>query len=58
MWVDGGFSKADFRHWLIDTFRWILAVVLRPEGLPGFVLLPKRTYGGAHLRLAAIGAVV
>lgn len=53
IWVDGGFSGEDFLHWVIDTFRWILEVVLRPEGSQGFVLLPKRwtverTYGWLH----------
>jgi len=53
IWVDGGFSGEDFLHWVVDTFRWILEVVLRPEGAQGFVLLPKRwtverTYGWLH----------
>lgn len=53
IWVDGGFSGEGFLHWVMDTFRWILEVVLRPEGAQGFVLLPKRwaverTYGWLH----------
>ncbi len=53
IWVDGGFSGEDFLRWVIDTFRWILEVVLRPEGAKGFALLPKRwtverTYGWLH----------
>ena len=53
IWVDGGFSGEAFLHWVVDTFRWILEVVLRPEGVQGFVLLPKRwtverTYGWLH----------
>ena len=53
IWVDGGFSGKDFRHWVMDTFRLILEVVLRPEGVKGFVLLPKRwmverSYGWLH----------
>lgn len=53
IWVDGGFSGEDFLHWVIDNFRWILEVVLRPEGARGYVLLPKRwtvecTYGWLH----------
>jgi transposase len=53
IWVDGGFSGEDFVHWVIDTFRWILEVVLRPENAKGFVLLPRRwtverTYGWLH----------
>lgn len=53
IWVDGGFSGQAFLHWVMDTFRWILEVVLRPEGAQGFVLLQKRwmverTYGWLH----------
>ncbi len=53
IWVDGGFKGEEFLHWVIDTFRWILEVVLRPEAAQGFVLLPKRwtverTYGWLH----------
>lgn len=53
IWVDGGFSGEDFLHWVMDTFRWILEVVLRPDGSQCFVLLPKRwtverTYGWLH----------
>lgn len=53
IWVDGGFSGEDLLHWVMDTFRLILEVVLRPEGSQGFVLLPKRwtverTYGWLH----------
>ena len=53
IWVDGGFSGETFMHWVFDTFRWILDVVLRPDDRKGFVLLPKRwtverTYGWLH----------
>lgn len=53
IWVDGGFSGEDFMRWVIDTFRWILDTVLRPQAAQGFVLLPKRwvverTYGWLH----------
>jgi putative transposase len=53
IWVDGGFSGENFLHGVMDTFRWLLEVVLRPEGVQGFVLLPKRwtverTYGWLH----------
>ena len=53
IWVDGGFSGEDFLQWVMDTFRLILAVVLRPEGVKGFILLPKRwmverSYGWLH----------
>jgi putative transposase len=50
IWVDGGFTGEGFLHWVIDTFRWILEVVLRLEGTQGFVPLPKRwiVYGWLH----------
>lgn len=53
IWVDGGFDGKDFCQWIMDTFRLIWEVVLRPEDAQGFVLLPKRwmverTYGWLH----------
>jgi transposase len=42
IWFDGGFSGADFLHWVMDICHWIVDVVLRPNGSKGFVLLPKR----------------
>jgi transposase len=53
IWVDAGFSGEDFLHSIMERFGWILDVVLRPHGSPGFVLLPKRwtverTYGWLH----------
>jgi len=30
------------RHIAVDTFGWILQTVLRPVGVKGFVVLPKR----------------
>ncbi|HEY9880724.1 MAG TPA: IS5 family transposase [Leptolyngbyaceae cyanobacterium] len=53
IWADGGFSGQDFMRSVMDTFRLIWEVVLRPEQAQGFVLLPKRwtverTYGWLH----------
>jgi transposase len=53
IWVDKGVSGVDFYHWVIDTLRWILEAVLRPQDAQGFILLPKRwvverTYGWLH----------
>jgi transposase len=42
IWVDGGFDGAPFMQWAMDTCRWIVQVVLRPEQTKGFVLLKKR----------------
>lgn len=53
IWVDGGFSGEEFLAWVMDTCRWIIEVVLRPQDAQGFVVLPKRwtverTYGWLH----------
>lgn len=42
IWMDGGYRGEDFRHWVIDNFRWLVEIVLRPLEKTGFVLLPKR----------------
>jgi len=42
IWMDGGYKGEDFAHWIIDVFCWIVQVVLRPQELKGFTLLPKR----------------
>ena len=42
VWVDGGYDGAPFYQWAIDTLRWVIWVVLRPEAAKGFVLLKKR----------------
>ncbi|GAX41138.1 transposase [Tolypothrix sp. NIES-4075] len=42
IWMDGGYRGEDFMHWVMDMFRWIVEIVLRPLEKKGFVLLPKR----------------
>lgn len=42
IWADGGYSGAPFLAGVIDSFRWIVQVVLRPQETKGFVLLKKR----------------
>lgn len=42
IWVDGGYSGEEFMRWVMDTYRWILEVVLRPQTAQGFEVLPKR----------------
>ena len=42
IWVDGGYSGVDFMEWVMDTYRWVIEVVKRPEFSKGFILLPKR----------------
>jgi hypothetical protein len=40
--MDGGYRGEEFMRWVMDTFRWIVAIVLRPLEKRGFVHLPKR----------------
>lgn len=42
IWVDGGYSGQPFLQWAMDSFRWIIWMVLRPEQSKGFVLVKKR----------------
>ena len=42
IWVDGGYRGEDFMRWVMDTYHWIIAVVMRPEATKGFVPLPQR----------------
>ena len=50
IFADGGFSGEEFMRSLMDMFGFIIEVVLRPQNVQGFHLLPKRwvverTYG-------------
>ena len=42
IWMDGGYRGEDFMRWVMDTFRWLVEIVLRPLEKKGFVHLPKR----------------
>ena len=42
IWVDGAFSGEVFQVGNGETCGWIIKVVVRPEDVQGFVLLPKR----------------
>lgn len=42
IWADGGFGGEPFMKWVMDTCRWIVQVVLRPEQTKGFKVLKKR----------------
>ena len=42
IWVDGGYRGSAFISWAMDSFRWVIQVVLRPKETKGFVLLKKR----------------
>ncbi|MBE9192908.1 IS5 family transposase [Gloeocapsopsis crepidinum LEGE 06123] len=42
IWMDGGYRGQEFLRWVMDMFRWIVEIVLRPLERKGFVILPKR----------------
>jgi len=39
---DAAYGRANLPDYVRDTFGWILQTILRPVGLKGFVVLPKR----------------
>ena len=41
IWADGGYAGA-LVEWVRTTYGWVLQTVLRPIGVRGFVLLPRR----------------
>ena len=52
LWADGGFDGAPFMQWVMDTCRWIVQVVLRPEQTL-WVCAAQKTLGRpTHVRLA------
>jgi putative transposase len=58
IWADGGYA-GELIHWVREQFGWILQTILRPTGVKGFVILPRRwvverTFGwlGRHRRLS------
>lgn len=44
IWVDGGYRGEDFMRWVMDTYRWVVEVVLRLYGAKGFEVLPRRWF--------------
>lgn len=42
IWVDGGYRGEDFMRWVMDTYRWVVEVVLRRNTAKGFEVLPRR----------------
>ena len=39
---DSAYRRNGLTAWVKETFGWILQTVLRPVGIKGFVVLPKR----------------
>ncbi len=42
VFADSAYKRNDLPEWTKQTFGWILQAVLRPVGVKGFVVLPKR----------------
>jgi len=42
IFADAAYARSGLPDWVHATFGWILQTVLRPVGVPGFVVLPKR----------------
>lgn len=39
---DSAYGRSGLPQWVQQTFGWVLQTVLRPVGVKGFVVLPKR----------------
>ena len=39
---DSAYGRCGLPDWVAGTFGWILQTILRPVGVRGFVVLPKR----------------
>jgi len=42
IWADSAYNRNGLVEWVKETFGWILQTILRPVGISGFVVLPKR----------------
>lgn len=42
VFADSAYGRSGLPEWVSSTFGWVLQTVLRPVGLKGFVVLPKR----------------
>lgn len=51
LWVDGGFDGNRFMMWVMDTCRWIVQVVLRPEQTKGNAIAQTAVGRRADIRL-------
>jgi putative transposase len=54
IWMDGGYRGEEFRRWVMNLFRWIVAIVLRPLEKKGFLVLPKRWDASENIWLAQL----
>ncbi len=42
LFADSAYGRKGLPTWVQETFGWVLQTVLRPVGVKGFVVLPKR----------------
>lgn len=42
LFADSAYGRNGLPQWVRETFGWVLQTVLRPVGMKGFVVLPKR----------------
>jgi putative transposase len=42
VFADSAYARCELPAWVHETFGWVLQTVLRPVGVQGFVVLPKR----------------
>jgi putative transposase len=42
VFADSAYGRNGLPSWVKETFGWVLQSVLRPVGVKGFVILPKR----------------
>jgi putative transposase len=42
LFADSAYGRNGLQDWVAETFGWLLETVLRPVGMKGFVVLPKR----------------
>ena len=42
IFADSGYGRFRLSEWTRDSFGWLLQIILRPVGIKGFVVLPKR----------------
>jgi putative transposase len=42
VFADAAYARCDLPAWVNETFGWLLQTVLRPVGVQGFIVLPKR----------------
>jgi putative transposase len=42
VFADSAYTRNELAEWVHETFGWVLRTVLRPVGVKGFVVLPKR----------------